>query len=295
MRIVSLAPGATEALFAAGAGDRVVGVSHECDHPPAAATLPRLTAPPPGLDLPPEQRDDPAAIDAAVSRAAAAGDALYRLDDELLARLAPDLVVAQALCPVCAVTDEAVAGCRVDGVPAVLGEVFSWEAGTLAAVLADIERLGAAARVADAAAATVAALRRRLDRVRRRTAGGRRPRVLALEWLDPPWIGGHWVPEMIALAGGEDPLGRPGTPSRRASWDEIAAADPDWIVAMPCGFDADAARTQVAARAGDRAWDSLRAVRRGRVAAVDGGAHFSRPGPRLVDGVERLAEILAGR
>lgn len=297
MRIVSLAPGATEALFALGLGTRVVGVSHECDHPADAAALPRLTSPAPGLDF--GSDSDPAAIDRAVSEAAAAGTVFFHLDEARLAELAPDLVVAQALCPVCAVTDDAVAGCRATGVPAVRGEVFSWQAGTLGGVLDDIERLGLAAGATAAAGELVASLRRRLDRVRDRARhqlpAGPRPRVVAFEWLDPFWIGGHWVPEMIEVAGGADPLGTPGAPSRRASWEEIAAADPDWIVAMPCGFDRTTARKQVAARAGDPRWDALRAVRNHRVAAVDGGGLFSRPGPRLVDGVERLAEILAHR
>ena len=293
MRIVSLVPGATEALFASGAGGRVVGVSHECDYPPEVRGLPRLTASALGDAAGPAA--PPAAIDRAVSERFAAGGGLYRLDRERLAALRPDLVVAQALCPVCAVTAEQVAEGADPFAVAGEFEVFSWEASTLGGVLADVRRLGAAAGVATGAERLVAGLERRLDRVgaAARRRGGPRPRVVALEWLDPPWLGGHWVPEMIALAGGEDPLAEPGAPSRRSSWEEIAAADPDLIVAMPCGFGEAAAREQVAALAGRPEWESLAALRDGRVHAVDGGGLFSRPGPRLVDGAERLAAILA--
>jgi iron complex transport system substrate-binding protein len=293
VRVVSLVPGATEALFACGAGGRVVGVSHECDHPPEARGLPRLTASALGDDA--GTGAPPAAIDRAVSERFAAGGGLYTVDRERLAALRPDLVVAQALCPVCAVTaDEVTAGSAPFAVRGVF-EVFSWEASTLGTVLADVRRLGAAAGVALGADRLAAGLERRLDRLRETAPrrSGRRPRVVALEWLDPPWLGGHWVPEMIALAGGEDPLAEPGAPSRRAGWEEIAAADPDVLIAMPCGFGEAAAREQVAALAGREEWESLAAVRSGRVHAVDGGGLFSRPGPRLVDGAERLAEILA--
>lgn len=306
MRVVSLVPGATEALFACGAGGRVVGVSHECDHPPAARWLPRLTA---GLL---DAGDSPAEIDRAVSERFAEGGALYALDRERLVALRPDLVVAQDLCPVCAVGADEVRRAAEPGsqepgfqepmpeeplprdpwrVPGSF-EVYTWQAATLGGVLDDVRRIGAAAGVGDAAARLAEALEHRLDRVRRRTGGRPRPRVLALEWLDPPWIGGHWVPEMIAIAGGDDVLGTPGAPSRRASWDEIAAAAPEVVVAMPCGFGEDAAREQVAALAGRPEWEGLPAVAAGRVHPVDGGGLFSRPGPRLVDGVERLAEIL---
>ena len=286
MRIVSLVPNGTEILFALGAGDLVVGVSHECDYPPEARTRPILTgsALAPGLSA--------AEVDAAVAAQVGSGASLYTLDEERVAALAPDLIVTQELCPVCAVSTA-----QVDGAVRPLPrcpEVLSLDPESLAGVFADIRRVGAAAGRPAAAEALVAGLERRLAAVATiaaRVAGRPRPRVAALEWLDPPFAGGHWVPEMIACAGGEDALASPGDRSRRLSWDELAAADPDVIVAMPCGFDEAGARAQIEAVAGRPEWRALRAVREGRVHAVDANGCFSRPGPRLVDGIERLAAL----
>ncbi len=287
MRIVSLVPNATEILFALGAGDDVVGVSHECDFPPEARTRPILTgsALTPGLT--------PHEVDAAVSAQLASGASLYTLDEERLAALDPDLLFTQELCPVCAVSTAQVGGAVAP--MARCPEVLSLDPTRLEDVLADIlhvgERLGRSA----AAECLVDDLRARLERVERATHGRPRPTVVALEWLDPPFLGGHWVPQMIAIAGGRDPFAvAPGERSRRATWDEIAAADPDWIVAMPCGFDAAGAAGEVAKLAGDPLWSQLRAVRSGRVAAVDANGCFSRPGPRLVDGIEHLHRLLSG-
>lgn len=285
MRIVSLVPNATEILFALGAGDEVVGVSHECDYPPEARTRPILT----GSALAPGMT--PNEVDAAVSAQLASGASLYTLDERRLAELAPDLLFTQELCPVCAVSTAQVG----DAVApmARCPEVLSLDPTRLEDVLADIlhvgERLGRSA----AAEALVDQLRARLERVERSTHGRPRPTVVALEWLDPPFLGGHWVPQMLAIAGGRDPFGvAPGERSRRATWDEIAAADPDWIVAMPCGFDAAGAAGEVAKLEGNPLWDGLRAVQTGRVAAVDANGCFSRPGPRLVDGIEELHRLL---
>jgi len=287
MRIVSLVPNATEILFALGAGDDVVGVSHECDYPPEARTRPILT----GSALRPGMA--PNEVDAAVSAQLASGASLYRLDERRLAELDPDLLFTQELCPVCAVSTAQVG----DAVAplARCPEVLSLDPTRLEDVLADIlhvgERLGRSA----AAEALVDDLRARLDRIERATHGQPRPTVVALEWLDPPFLGGHWVPQMLSIAGGRDPFGvAPGERSRRATWDEIAAADPDWIVAMPCGFDAAGAAGELAKLAGDPLWEGLRAVREGRVAAVDANGCFSRPGPRLVDGIEELHRLLSG-
>ncbi len=276
MRIVSLIPNGTEILFALGAGDEVVGVTHECDFPPEARRRPVLTASALGAEM------SPAEIDRAVSAP---------LDEAGVAALAPDLVVTQELCPVCAVATEVVESAvrRLPRCPAVL----SLDPQTLADVFVDIRRLGEATGRGAAAAALVAALDERLAAVRRAVAGRPRPRVLALEWLDPPFAAGHWVPEMITAAGGRDALGtEPGTRSARLSWDAVRDARAEVIVAMPCGYDEAGARQQIALVAEHPVWRELPAVRAGRVHAVDANGCFSRPGPRLVDGIERLAELL---
>jgi iron complex transport system substrate-binding protein len=285
VRIISLVPNATEILFALGAGDEVVGVSHECDYPPAARHLPVLTgsALPSGLA--------PAAIDSAVSSQLASGASLYTLDEQRLAALAPDLLFTQELCPVCAVStaqvDQAMAPLPV------CPEVISLDPRRLEDVLADILHVGERIGRAGEAERLVDDLRARLERIERRLRGRPRPTVVALEWLDPPFLGGHWVPQVLAIAGGRDPFRvAPGERSRRTTWEEIAAADPDWIIAMPCGFDAAGAAAEVEKLRRRPNWESLRAVREGRVAAVDANGCFSRPGPRLVDGIEALAQII---
>jgi len=285
LRIVSLVPNATEILFALGAGDDVVGVSHECDFPPEARARPILT----GSALSPGMA--PVEVDAAVSAQLASGASLYTLDEARLAALDPDLLFTQELCPVCAVSTA-----QVDGAVAPLPrcpEVISLDPTRLEDVLADVLHVGARIGREREAEALVDALRARLERIEDALRGRPRPTVIALEWLDPPFLGGHWVPQMLAVAGGRDPFAvEPGERSRRSTWAEIAAADPDWIVAMPCGFDEAGVRSEVAKLAGRTEWESLRAVRTGRVVAVDANGCFSRPGPRLVDGVETLARRL---
>jgi iron complex transport system substrate-binding protein len=287
VRIISLVPNGTEILFALGAGDEVVGVSHECDFPAEARRRPVLT----GSALP--QGLNAAQVDSAVSAQVGGGASLYTLDEARIAALEPDLIVTQELCPVCAVSTA-----QVDGAVAPLArcpEVLSLDPTTLGGVLADIRRVGDRLGRGSVAAALVETLERRLAAVRRRVEGRPRPRVLALEWLDPPFAGGHWVPEMIAAAGGLDATAAPpGARSARLAWDEVARLDPDLIVAMPCGYDAEGAAGQIAAidgGAGRAEWRRLRAVRAGRVHPVDANGCFSRPGPRLVDGIERLAEL----
>lgn len=268
-------------VFALGAQSDLVGVSHECDHPAAARDLPQLT----GALL--EAGLTPAEIDQRVKAAASEGGELSRLDTALLARLRPDLVITQDLCPVCAV-DSAQLETQMPSCP----ELFSLHGQTLEGVFADLERLAAELDRVAAGASLVAHLRRRLEAVRRGVAGRRRPQVVALEWLDPPFLGGHWVPEMIAIAGGSDALAGPGEPSREAAWEEIVQADPDVLLLMPCGYDELAARRQAATLSDRPGWTGLRAVRQRQVFAVDANGLFSRPGPRLVDGAERLAELL---
>ena len=284
MRIVSLVPNGTEILFALGAGGQVVGVSHECDYPEEARRRPVLT----GSAL--RSGMSAAEVDAAVSAQVGGGESLYTLDEARIAELAPDVIVTQQLCPVCAVSTA-----QVDGAVRPLPrcpEVVSLDPKTLGDVLADIRRVGELTGRTAEAAALVGELERRLDGVRAAVAGRPRPRVLALEWLDPPFAGGHWVPEMIEIAGGTNLVGLPGGHSARLTWDQLAELDPDVIVAMPCGFDEAGAREQIAAVADRPEWRSLRAVREGQVHPVDANGCFSRPGPRLVDGIERLAEIV---
>ena len=279
MRIASLVPSATEMLFALGLGDQVVAVTHECDYPPEAAGKRHLTRSlvPEGLSA--------GEIDAEVRRLTGEGRHLYELDEPALRELEVDLIVTQAVCEVCAVS--------YDDVVAVAGRlpthprVISLDPSNLDEVLADVPRIGEIAGFSDRADALHDELASRLAAVREAVAGATRPKVLALEWLDPPFIGGHWVPEMIAIAGGEDTLGIPGAKSRTAEWDELAASSPDVVVAMPCGWDASRARAEVDAHAAEVA-----AIGAGRVWTVDAAATFSRPGPRLVEGTELLAHLL---
>jgi iron complex transport system substrate-binding protein len=279
MKIASLVPSATEMLFALGLGGDVVGVTHECDFPPAAAELPHLTATilPAGLDA--------AAIDAAVKEALGEGKALYSLDEDRLTDLEPDLIVTQAVCEVCAVSYEDVVAvaARLPGSPQVLQQ----DPATLVEVLADVTRLGAAVGIAGEAAQVRHGLEARLDAVGAAVAGEPRPRVLALEWLDPPFLGGHWIPEMMEIAGGEDVIGRSGQKSPQVEWEDLDGLDPDIVVAMPCGWYLDDSRAQALAHR-----ERLETLGAGRVFAVDAASTFSRPGPRLVDGVELLAHLL---
>ncbi len=279
MRIANLVPSATELCFELGLEDEVVAVTHECDHPARARELPVLTRSviPDGLDA--------AGIDAAVRARTARGEALYALDTERLAALEVDLIVTQAVCAVCAVSYDdvvTVAG-RLPTRPAVL----SLDPSTLAEVFADAERLADAAGRPETGPELRRRLEGRVEAVRERVAGLPRPRVAALEWLDPVFAAGHWVPEMIAAAGGVDALATPGERSRELTWEEVRAAAPDVVVVMPCGLDCDEALTEAS-----RHRNRLAGLGASRVYAVDAAASFSRPGPRLADGVELLASML---
>jgi iron complex transport system substrate-binding protein len=278
VRIASLVPSATEMLFALGVGDRVVAVTHECDYPPGVEQLPHLTSTviPPGLE--PEQ------IDAAVRERTGRGEALYELDEDLLRELEVDLIVTQAVCEVCAVS--------FDDVRALAAElpteprVLSLDPSTLGEVLADLPRLAAAAGEPEAGERLAAEAAARIEAVESAVAGAPRPRVAALEWLEPVYVGGHWVPQMIELAGGEDVLGLPGERSATADWSEVMAAAPDVVIAMPCGYYAEQAAAEAVGM-------RERLARLGaRLIAVDAAAYFSRPGPRLVEGIELLAHLL---
>jgi iron complex transport system substrate-binding protein len=279
VRIASLVPSSTEMLFALGLGDAVVGVTHECDYPPEARELPVLTRSiiPEGLL--------PAEIDRAVAERAERGESLYELDSFALEELEPDLIVTQAVCEVCAVSFDDVRAIaqELPGQPRVL----SLDPSTLGEVLDGARALGDATGAAAAAAELLRDAAGRIDRVRRAVAGAERPRVAALEWLDPPWVGGHWVPQMIELAGGQDLHGLPGERSERTSWEALRAGRPELVVTMPCGYDTQRAYAEAVASA-----DALASLDARRVVAVDASAYFSRPGPRLVDGVELLAHLL---
>jgi len=279
MRIVSLVPSATEMLFALGLGDSVVAVTHECDYPPRARSLPHLTRTviPDGLDA--------RSIDAADNETVGEGRALYELDEKLLADLAPDLIVTQAICDVCAVSYEDVVevAARLPSEPRVLQQ----DPSTLGEMLEDVIRLGEVTGLESEAHLMRAELEGRLATVRAAVSGASTPRVIALEWLDPPFVGGHWIPEMISIAGGEDVAGPPGLKSPEVSWGELSGLNPDVAIAMPCGWYAEDARAQAIAY-----WDQIELLGAGRVFAVDAASTFSRPGPRLIDGVELLAHLL---
>jgi iron complex transport system substrate-binding protein len=279
MRIASLVPSATEALFALGLGDEVVAVTHECDHPAAATRLPRLTSSviPEGLQ--------PAEIDARVREVTGRGESLYGLDEERLAELEPDLIVTQALCAVCAVSFDDVRAIaeRLPSRP----EVISLDPTTLGEVLDDLSVIASAAGDPAVGSRLRATLLGRIEAVEEAVSGLDRPRVAALEWLDPVYVGGHWVPEMIAAAGGADVLGEPGKKSRVVGWDEVAAQRPEVVVVMPCGLYVGESAAQARGHS-----DRLRALRADQVVAVDAASSFSRPGPRLADGVELLGHLL---
>ncbi|MEO8504866.1 MAG: ABC transporter substrate-binding protein [Acidobacteriota bacterium] len=282
-RIVSLVPNATEILFAIGAGDLVVGVSHECDYPPAARLLPQLTRSALSSGLTASE------VDAAVSAQLESGKSLYQLDERQLAALRPDLLFTQELCAVCAVSTAQVEAAITP--LAHCPQLVSLDPRTLPDVLADVLSVGEVVGRRMEARRLRDSLDRRLDALRAALAGRARPRVAALEWLDPPFLGGHWVPEMIAAAGGDDIFAKPGESSTRVQWSVIEAADPDVVVAMPCGFDEAGAIAQIAGIPTTAPWHRLRAVRTGKAFAVDANGCFSRPGPRLVDGIERLAGL----
>jgi iron complex transport system substrate-binding protein len=279
MRIVSLVPHATELLFALGLGDQVVAVTHECDYPEAAGSLPHITRDrlPGGLSA--------AEIDAAVREHTERGEAIYELDAGRLQDLEPDLIVTQALCPVCAVS--------VDDVRAVAGtipsrpHVVALDPHTLGESFGDVRTVAQLTRSRDAALDLIARQRARIDAVKIAVRKAERVPVAAIEWLDPVFVAGHWTPQIIDLAGGIDVLGFPGEPSEQSTWETLAAAAPRVVVAMPCGYDAERSRAEAADHA-----DALRTVGAERVVAVDASAYFSRPGPRLVDGLELMAHIL---
>ncbi|MEM8769487.1 MAG: cobalamin-binding protein [Pseudomonadota bacterium] len=286
VRIVSLLPSATEIVCSLGLADSLVGITHECDFPEQITHLPVVTQSkiPKGL----ASRD----IDGLVRDQLTSEAALYSLRGEVLNKVAPDLIVSQSLCDVCAVASSEVEAAAADlpGSPRVL----NLSPNSLEDVFQTMLLVGRAADVGAHSETTVAALRRRVEAVRvsGETAAGSKPRVAVLEWLDPLFNSGHWTPELVALAGGEDCLGNLHQPSETTPWEKLAAADPDLIVVALCGFDVERSQQDVALLKAHSTWSQLRAVRAGNVAVVDGNAYFSRPGPRLVDSLELMAELL---
>ncbi|MCW3026864.1 MAG: putative periplasmic substrate-binding protein [Solirubrobacterales bacterium] len=279
MRIVSLVPHATELLFALGMGPEVVGVTHECDHPPEALERPQVTRDmlPAGLSA--------GEIDSAVRERTLNGASIYELDRKVLGELEPDLIVTQALCSVCAVSYDEVA--ELAGELPSRPRVITLDPKTLGETLGDVRTLAEATGRRERGIELIGETAARIDRVKLAVRGLRRPRVAALEWLDPVFVAGHWTPQLIELAGGEDPLGLAAEPSQTLSWEAVAAAEPEVVVVMPCGYDAARAHEEALAYASE-----LAALKAERVVAVNASAYFSRPGPRLVDGLELLAQIL---
>lgn len=285
-RICSLLPSATEIVYALGLGDRLVAVTHECDYPVDATSRPAVTSA--GFNPASMSNRD---IHNHVTENVHSGSSIYTLDQPLLERLNPDLILTQELCDVCAVSYDTVreAVRRLEGDNTVL----SLEPTSLAAILDTIGQVGAATGSETQAAEVVAALESRIAAVAERAkAAEALPRVFTMEWMDPPFAGGHWVPEMVRLAGGTAALLPEGQPSREVTWEEIAAFDPEIIVVMPCGYHLDALEIEFRLTPFPAAWGALTAVRREQVFSVDATAYFSRPGPRVVDGLEALAEII---
>jgi iron complex transport system substrate-binding protein len=279
MRIVSLVPSATETLFALGLGEQVAAVTHECDYPAAALELPKVTRDVIGPGLP------PAEIDRAVRELTEQGRSIYELDTAGLRALEPDLIVTQALCSVCAVSvdDVRAIAAEMDPVP----RIVSLDPHTLGEVLGDVRTLAQATDAKDAGVDLVQDAAARIDRVKLAVRDAPRVRVAMLEWLDPVFVGGHWVPQLIELAGGTDLLGLPGEPSEQRSWEEVAASEPEVVIVAPCGYEVERALQEA------RAYEApLRALGAERVVIADACAWFSRPGPRLVEGLEWLAHAL---
>jgi iron complex transport system substrate-binding protein len=266
-------------LFALGLGSDLIAVTHECDYPAAALELPKITRDvlPAGLSS--------AQIDAAVKERTLAGESIYELDTTMLRELEPELIVTQALCSVCAVSYDDVRAIATELEPE--PQVISLDPHTIGEVLGDARTIAKATDRKDAAVDLIRDASARIDRIRLAVRGARRVRVAALEWLDPPFAAGHWTPQLIEYAGGEDVLGFAGEPSEQRSWEEIALAQPDLVIVMPCGYDAE-----IAHREAEMHREQLASLQAGEVVAVDAASYFSRPGPRIVDGLELLAHII---
>jgi iron complex transport system substrate-binding protein len=285
MQICSLLPSATEILYAIGLGDSIAAVTHECDYPAAAAKKPAIIQP----RLNPSAA--PGEIDRQVSELIARGESIYVVDDALLRKISPDLIVTQDLCHVCTVSPD-----DLGGALATLPKkprVLSLTPHTLADVWNDIRRVGEATHRRHDAESLALAIEQRVAAIEMRTSRATyKPRVLCLEWLDPFFVGGHWVPEMVAKAGGIDVIGAAGKPSFKVTSEQIAASRAEIIFVMPCGYSAERAAREWHEFAVPDSWRDLPAIRENRIHALDANAFFSRPGPRLVDGIKILAKLI---
>lgn len=284
MRIASLLPSATEILYALGLGDSVVGITHECDFPPEAAKKPPLIRPRVDPSAP------PAELDRQVRELMSRGESIYAVDDALLRSLVPDLIITQNLCHVCAASpdDLGSALARMQSPT----DVLSLHPQTLAGVWGDIREIGQATRRLAEADRLATELVQRVARIEAAVAQAARPRVVCLEWLDPFYIGGHWVPEMVACAGGTDLFGQPGKPSFRVTPQQVVDAQPEVLLVMQCGYGVTRNREEYHRAKFPPGWNDLPAVRNKRIFAVDANSYFSRSGPRLADGVAILARLL---
>lgn len=286
MRIVSLLPAATEIVAALGFADSLVGVSHECNYPPEVNGRPRVThCEVYGKGLP------SAEVDRWVSGELSSNGTLYTIDEPLLRRLAPDVIITQQLCDVCAIDYRTISAIAhsLPGKP----QLVSLSPSSFADVLDDIRRVAAALGAPERGDALVESLERRVEAVHAKASRAQsRPRCVQLEWIDPLYCSGHWSPELVEIAGGVDPLGLKGKPSVRTAWDKLVEAAPDILVLACCGYEIERTLADLRILQSRRAWGSLPAVREDRVYAVNGCAYFSRPGPRLVDSLEIMAEII---
>ena len=284
MRIVSLLPSATEIVCTLGLTESLVGISHDCDYPPAIRSRPVLSEAIVTTDLP------SGFIETRIRGQIHRGTSVYHLDEAQLASLRPDLILTQELCRVCAPSYTLVQqAAKVLDAPA---RIASLEPRTLSDILDNILLIGDLTGAGDRAGLVTSNLRRRIEHVRARAAGLPRPRVVCIEWLDPIYVGGHCVPEMVGIAGGQDVLGKAGEPSFVADWTQVVEAQPDVVVVMPCGFDVVRTRREIGLLTARPGWGDLPAVRGGRVYLTDASSYFNRPGPRIVTGLETLAAIL---
>lgn len=281
MRIISLLPAATEIVASLGSERALVAVTHECDWPPSVRMLPRATRS--GVDgsAPPNVVDD------VVREASARGEALFELDAQLICDLEPDVILTQALCDVCAVSETDVRAIAASMSPS--PDVVTLSGTAIEGVFEDIARVASSIGVPDEGRRLVAGLRARMSMVRARVATSERPRVAVIEWTDPLYIAGHWTPELIQHAGGQDALAHAGQHSRRTEIEELRLADPDVLIVAPCGYDVGRAAAAGQRLLSGEAWDWARGR---QLWAVDGNGLVSRPGPRLIDGIETFAELL---
>jgi iron complex transport system substrate-binding protein len=284
MRICSLLPGATEIAYALGLGDKIVGVTHECDYPADAKNKPVMVRS--AID---SKRMSSVDINRKVSEILQAGKGLYSIDEQAFREAAPDLILTQGLCDVCALDyNDVLQAAELLAQPP---RILSFNPHSLSDILDDIRRTGQATERGAEADALISELTGRIDRAGYGTTAYR-PRVVCLEWFEPLYTAGHWVPEMVALAGGQDVLGSPGEPSAKVEWNSVIDARPEILLLMPCGFDTRRAVKESAPLRALPGWSDLPAVKNGNVYAFNGNAYFSRPGPRLIKGLEILARVI---